>query len=55
MENIFSGKMRHLTGRPESGSWLHTTLADPTTGAVELIELRAHGGRLNPPGSFPVT
>jgi RES domain-containing protein len=55
MDNVFSSRMSRIAGRPESGSWLQTTLANPTSGAVELIELQEHGGRLNPPGTFPVT
>lgn len=47
--------MSHVSGRPEIGRWLQTTVSDPSSGAVELIELREHGGRLNPPGTFPVT
>ena len=47
-------RIQKLPGRPETGQWLHVTSADPVTGAVELIELMEHGGRLNPPRSFPV-
>lgn len=55
LENDFSRRMSQVAGRPETGRWLQTTVADPSSGAVELIELKEHGGRLNPPGAFPVT
>jgi hypothetical protein len=54
MSNLFVERVRKIAGRPETGQWLHLTSSDPVSGAVELIELMEHGGRLNPPGSFPV-
>ena len=54
MSNPFIERVRKIEGRPESGQWLHLSASDPVSGAVELMELMEHGGRLNPPGSFPV-
>ncbi|HEV3028278.1 MAG TPA: RES family NAD+ phosphorylase [Planctomycetota bacterium] len=47
-------RVRKIPGRPETGLWLHLTATDAATGAAVLIELMEHGGRLNPPRSFPV-
>lgn len=47
-------RVREIPGRPETGRWLHLTSVDPVTGAVEMMELLEHGGRLHPPGGFPV-
>jgi RES domain-containing protein len=46
--------MRRIRGRREAGRWLHITVEDPDSGAVELVEFQDQGGRLNPPRSFPV-
>lgn len=54
MNGMLYERVLRLPGRPETGQWLHVTAANPVTGAVELIELMEHGGRLNPPRSFPV-
>jgi len=54
MDGMLYERVLKIPGRPETGQWLHVTAADPVTGAVELIELMEHGGRLNPPRSFPV-
>ena len=54
MDGMLYDRVLKIPGRPETGQWLHVTAADPVTGAVELIELMEHGGRLNPPRSFPV-
>lgn len=55
MESVYSTLMKRVIGRVEKGRWLQTILADPCSGAVELIELREQGGRFNPPQSFPMT
>ena len=54
MNGMLYERVLKIPGRPETGQWLHVTAEDPVTGAVELIELMEHGGRLNPPRSFPV-
>ena len=54
MGNMLIERVRELPGRPETGRWLHLTSKDPISGAVELIELLEHGGRLNHPRAFPV-
>ncbi|HVR86371.1 MAG TPA: RES family NAD+ phosphorylase [Planctomycetota bacterium] len=54
MTEQLTQRIRKIAGRPETGLWLHLTSTDPVSGAAELIELMEHGGRLNPPRSFPV-
>jgi RES domain-containing protein len=54
MVKLLDQRLRPLSGRSEVGQWIQVTMADPTSGAVELIELLEQGGRFNPPGSFPV-
>ena len=47
-------RIRAIPGRPETGRWLHLTFVDPVSGAIEMMELLEHGGRLHPPRGFPV-
>jgi len=54
MKSNLGPALRRIPGRPEVGQWLHITIEDPLSGAVELVEFQERGGRLNPPGSFPV-
>lgn len=54
MKSKLGAAMRRIPGRPEVGQWMHITVEDPISGAVELVEFQERGGRLNPPRSFPV-
>ena len=54
MRKLMDQRLRPIAGRAEIGQWIQVTTSDPATGAVELVEFQAEGGRFNPPGSFRV-
>jgi len=54
MMNLLGDRLRKTAGLSETGRGLHGSSSGPVPGAVELVEFMQHGGRPDPPASFPV-
>lgn len=52
--NLYTPLMRRIRGRPESGRWLRVMPAHRIRDLLDPHAESMRGGRINPPGSFPV-
>jgi hypothetical protein len=52
--DLFSVVLKSLPGRPESGRWLRAMPAGRLRDLLDPYSESVRGGRVNPPGSFPV-
>ena len=52
--DLFSVVLKSLPGRPESGRWLRAMPAGRIRDLLDPYSESVRGGRVNPPGSFPV-
>jgi RES domain-containing protein len=52
--NFFSPALRGIPGRSESGRWLRAMPAHRIRDLLDPYQESLKGGRVNPPGSFPV-
>jgi len=52
--DLFSSVLRRFTGRAESGRWLRAMPAGRIRDLLDPYSESLKGGRVNPPGSFPV-
>ena len=52
--DLFSLVLRSFPGRPESGRWLRALPAGRIRDLLDPYSESLKGGRVNPPGSFPV-
>jgi RES domain-containing protein len=52
--NLYAPLLRRIRGRPESGRWLRAMPAHRIRDLLDPHLSSRNGGRVNPPGSFPV-
>lgn len=52
--DVFSGVLRNHRGRSETGRWLRAMPAGRIRDLLDPYSESLRGGRVNPPGSFPV-
>src|SRR5204862_3126933 len=52
--NLFTPLLKTIKGRPETGRWLRAMPAHRIRDLLDPYASSEMGGRVNPPGSFPV-
>src|SRR5437016_11139746 len=52
--NLYEPLLRRIAGRPENGRWLRAMPAPRIRDLLDPHLSSRRGGRVNPPGSFPV-